>query len=125
MDNNASYYLNVEQLLDVNGQTIEQIPTSDPVKATGRYENIDYEAIPKLDNFKQPQLNGPCGSVQYSYLLPINDSQSAPTQNSTMTSGKVILQDEQIYEDPGHIKEEIYEWLKQRNICKLDKHNVR
>ena len=36
-----------------------------------------------------------------------------------------LLEDEQIYEDPGHIKEEIYEWFKQRNIFKIDKDSVR
>ena len=125
MDNNPSYYLNVDQLFDVNGHTTEQPPVSYPVKATGRYANIDYEDIPKLDNFKQPHLSGSCGNVQYSYLLPIINDQSTPAQNGTMSLDQTLPEDEQIYEDPGHIKEEIYQWFKQRNICMLDKSSVR
>ena len=44
----------------------------------------------------------------------------------TLPVGETALpEDEQIYEDPGHIKEEIYEWFKQRNIFKIDKDSIR
>ena len=125
MDNNPSYYLNVHHLLDVNGQAIEQPAVSYPVKITGRYANIDYQAIPKLDNINQPRLSDSCSDVKYSYLLPINNSQSTPTQNGTMSLDQTLSEDEQIYEDPGHIKEEIYQWFKQRSIRMLDKSSVR
>ena len=42
-------------------------------------------------------------------------------QSNTLSVGEALPEDDQIYEDPGHVKEEIYEWLKKRNVDKIDK----
>ena len=88
------------------------------IKAT--LANSDYEAISKLDNVPHPP-----NEVQYSYLSPIRNIYCNDIQSSVLPVGQVLPEDEQLYEDPGHIKEEIYKWLKQRNICELDKITVR
>ena len=102
----------------------------DPVKTIGRFSIAinDYETPPKLDNYEQPHLGGLFDDVRYEVAdYPLSTSNSVGSnsmQNSTLPVGQV-LEDEQIYEDPGHRKEEIYEWFKQRNICKLDKNSIR
>ena len=102
----------------------------DPVKTIGRFSNAinDYETPPKLDNYEQPHLGSLFDDVKYEVAdYPMSTSNSVGSnsmQNSTLPVGQV-LEDEQIYEDPGHIKEEIYEWFKQRNICKLDTNSIR
>lgn len=30
-----------------------------------------------------------------------------------------------IYEDPGHKEEGIYKWLKRRNLCEINKENIK
>lgn len=95
-----------------------------PVTIFGRYANIDYEVPPNLDNCEQPHPSDSSDDVEYSYLLPISDGSNA-MQSNTLPLGEAVSDDELTYEDPGHIKEEIYKWFKQRNICKLDKNSVR
>ena len=101
------------------------MPYLDPVKTIGRIVNDDYEAIPKLDNYEQPYL---FDDVHYD--VP-NDPLSTTTgsnsmHSSTLPTGEALSEEgEKIYEDPGHIKEKIYELFKQRNIHKLDKSSVR
>ena len=99
------------------------------MKTVGIFPNAnnDYEVPPKLENYKQPHTSGLCDDVQYevaNYSLPTIVG-SDTVLNSTSPVGQVLSKDEQIYEDPGHIKEEIYKWFKQRNICKLDKNSIR
>ena len=99
------------------------------MKTVGIFPNAnnDYEFPPKLDSYKQPHTSGLFDDVRYEvadYSLPtIVGSDSM--QSSTSPAGQVLSEDEEVYEDPGHIKEEIYQWFKQRNICKLDKNSIR
>ena len=89
--------------------------------------NNDYEIPPKLDNYGPPHLSGLLDDVQYEaadYSLPTSVG-SNTMQSSTLPVDQVLSENEQIYKDPGHIKEEIYEWFKRRNICKLDKNSIR
>ena len=96
------------------------------MRTFGRAVNDDYEAIPKLDNYELPPSSGLLDNVQYEAA----DYSLSTSNNNTMSSsilpvGEALPEDEKIYEDPGHIKERIYEWFKQRDICKLDKNSVR
>ena len=119
-DNLPHYYSSADQFLDTTDYSIELPLYSVPIRAT--LANNDYEAIPKLDNFKQPH---PTNKVQYNYLLPTSNIGIGDMQRSILPLHQTIAKDEPIYKDPGHIKEEIYKWFKQRNICELDKNRVR
>ena len=88
----------------------------------------DYEAVPKLDNYKHTHL---FDDVQYDiagYSLPMTSNNASTTvQYSTLMAvlGETPLEDEQIYKDPGYKIEKIYEWFKQRNVCELGKNSIR
>ena len=120
MYDNCNYYQNTNQSHDANGHTIEPMPYLDPVKIISG----DYEVPPKLNNYEYPPPRGLFDGVKYEVAdnpLPT----SYTTQTDEMLEGEALPEDEQVYVDPGHIKEEIYEWLKQRNIHKLNRSSVR
>ena len=120
---NPNYYSSADHFLGANNITPQ--PYLDPVETIRRFANNDYEAPPKLDNYEQPHPSNIFDDVRYEvadYPLPTSNS----TDSSALLVGEHTLsEDEQIYEDPGHIKEEIYEWFKQRNICMFGKNSVR
>ena len=127
---NPNYYSSADKFLGANAISSEPLPYLDPIKTADRFSGNDYEAPPKFDEFEQPHLSDLYDDVKYETvecLLPASKSIGSSTmQNNTVSLNEATLpEDEQIYEDPGHIKEEIYEWFKQRNICKLDKNSVR
>ena len=124
MYDNPNYYSSADQFLGAYDHTTEPTPYLDPVKTIGRIANEDYEVPPKLDNYERPQL------FDYAHYEVAN--YPAATGSIILQSGTLQLpveetlpEDEQIYEDPGHIKEEIYELFKQRNICQLDRSSIR
>ena len=121
-NHNYVYYSSADQLLGINSITTE--PYINPVKTTEKFTNDDYEAPPKLDNYEQLHPIDIFDDVQYDYPLTISNSVGS-TQGSASPVGQALSEDEQIYKDPGHIKEEIYKWFKQSNICKLDKNSIR
>ena len=137
MYDSPDYYSSTNQVLVANSCAIEPAPYLDPVKTVERLANAnsDYETPPVLSDCEESHLDDLVDDVQYEavdYLLPTSsnesttsNSESTTVQNSTLSVGQMLLKDEQTYEDPGHIKEEIYEWFKQRNISKLDKNSVR
>jgi len=79
----------------------------------------DYEVIPNLDLYEQPN-SGIFDDARYA-AVPI------PYQNNpvTLRPGEGLPEDEVFYVDPGHVKEEIYEWFEQKKIRKLNKSNIR
>ena len=93
-----------------------------PLETKGRDVKDDYEVIPKLDNYEQPLLFDDAHYEKADYPL---STESTILESSTLPAGEALPQDEKIYEDPGHVKEKIYEGFKQRNICNLDKSTVR
>ena len=101
----------------------------DPVKTIARFSSNDYEAPPNLDELTQSHLSELFDDVKYEaieYALTTSSGVgNAAMQNSTLPVGEALPEDEQIYEDPGHIKEEIYEWFKQKNICRIYKNSIR
>ena len=101
------------------------MPYLDPVKLI----SLDYEVPPILDNYEHPPPRDLFDDVKYEVAdcnCPLtNNVDSDITQRSTLPAGEALPEDEEIYVDPGHVKEEIYEWFKQRNICNLDKSSVR
>ena len=129
MYDNPNFYPSSNQSYGASSNTTEPLPYLDPVTTLGKYNSNDYEAAPELNNYEQPHLSDLFDNIQYEvadYPLPTSNSiGSNPMQNGTLPVGEELPEDEQIYEDPGHIKEEIYEWFKQRNIFKIDKNNIR
>ena len=120
---NPNYYSSSNQLLGVSNNANEPMPYLDPVTTIGRIANDDYEVPPILDNYEQPHM---FDDMHYEVAdYPIPTTESIILQSNTLPAEESLPVDEEIYEDPGHIKEEIYEWFKQRNICKLDKSSVR
>ena len=98
------------------------MPYLDPLETIGRVVKEDYEVIPKLDHYEQPLLFNDAHYEKADY--PVS-TESTILESSTLPAGEALPQDEKIYEDPGHVKEKIYEGFKQRNICNLDKSTVR
>ena len=115
-----NYYSSADQFLGANGHTTEPLPYLDPVKTIGRVANDDYEVLPKLDNYEQLHL---FNDVHYD--VPDDSLPTNITHSGTLPASEAIPEDDKTYEDPGHIKEKIYELFKQRNIHKLDKNSVR
>ena len=119
---NPNYHLSADQLHCTNGHTTEPLAYLDPVKTIRKAVNDDYEVMPQLDNYEQPLLFNDTHYEVADYPL---STESTILESSTLPAGEALPQDEEIYEDPGHVKEEIYEWFKQRNICNLNKNSVR
>ena len=123
---NPNYYSSADQLLSVNNIATEPMPYLDPVETIRKFPDNDYETPPNLDHHVKPV--DLFDDVQYEvadYPLPTGAGSNNTMQNGTLPVGEALPEDEQIYEDPGHIKEEIYQWFKQRNICKLHKGSIR
>ena len=118
-DNIHDYYSSADQFHGANGHVVEATPYLDPMKAISQLAEDDYE-VPSHD---QPHLSDLFDDVKYAvtgYPLPTNNGAK---ESSVLPVG--IPENEQIYEDPGHRKEEIYEWFEQKNTCKIDKNSVR
>ena len=102
------------------------MPYLNPVTTIGRLANNDYEAPPTLNNYDEPYLSDSYDDIQSDHPIPIKDSIGSNTmQSSTLPVYDTPPEDEQIYEDPGHIKEKIYEWFKQRNICRHGESSIK
>ena len=54
------------------------------------------------------------------YEEPAN-SPTSSTEDNTLHTGE----NEPIYEDPGHVKESIYEWFEQKKMFKLNVKTIR
>ena len=117
-----NYYSSADQLHCTNGHTTEPLSYLDPVKTIRKAVNDDYEVMPQLDNYEQPLL---FDDTHYEVADYPVSTKSTILESSTLPAGETLPQDEEIYEDPGHVKEEIYEWFKQRNICNFHKNSVR
>ena len=124
---NPNYYSSADKF---HGGNTEPLPYLDPIKTISRFSSNDYEAPPILDEYEKPHLSDLVDNIKYEaieYLIPTSKSAGNNTiQSGTLPVSEATLpEDDQIYEDPGYVKDEIYEWLKQRNICKLDKNSIR
>lgn len=123
MDDIHDYYSSADQFHGTNGRTVEATPYLDPVKAISQLAEDDYE-VPPHDQSHLSDLFDDVKYVVTGYPLPTNNGgESNAMESNVLPVG--IPEDEQIYEDPGHKKEEIYEWFEQRNTYKIDKNSVR
>lgn len=92
----------------------------DPTKAKSS-EN-DYEEYQMENMYEQPQNSGLDTSTHLPNPYETADNSNGGVEDNTLHS---MGDDEPIYEDPGHVKESIYEWLEQKGLNKLDKRTIR
>ena len=78
----------------------------------------DYEM---LNVYEQPQKNELCTPPHIPNLYETAAESSTSIEDDTT----YLSANEPIYEDPGHVKESIYEWFEQKRIFKLDKRTLR
>ena len=102
---------------DSHYNTIEAVPYLEPVTVTRTFVRNDYEPPPVI------------APNSYDMHLPNHyetiDTTSVRFTNKSYQLNGVLPDDESIYEDPGHVKENIYVWFKRKNICKLKKNHIR
>ena len=82
----------------------------------------NYEAYQMENMYEQPQNS----ELDTPTHLP-NPYETAEHSNSSVEDNTLhsMGANESIYEDPGHVKENIYEWFEQKKMKKLDKTNIR
>ena len=84
-----------------------------PMKAKSTAD--DYVVYHILEECEQPQKSKLYSNVPNSFDF----------STSSLEDTIELSNNEPIYEDPGHRKESIYEWLEQKGLSKVDKRNVR
>ena len=93
-------------------------PTNTAAKDYPTISGFDYEALPELTSmYEKPDYEMPDGPSQY-------EEATASVFRDSMV-GKELPDDEQIYEDPGHNKEEIYSWFEEKKFRKLNRSNIK
>ena len=80
----------------------------------GTFVRNDYEPPPVLSS-----------DIHLSNQYESVDANSVGFDNKGYQSNGVLPDNEQVYEDPGHVKEKIYVWLERKDIYKLKKSHVR
>jgi len=93
------------------------MPYLEPVAVAQMFARNDYEPPPILSTTSFDIHS----SNQYESV----DATGIGIDNKGYQSASVLPDNDQVYEDPGHVKEKIYVWLKRKNICKLKKNCVR
>ena len=123
MYSNPTYYSSADVKHNQAAAYHEPVPYLDPMKVESSAD--DYEVYTMMNVYEQPQN----GDLYTSAHIP-DHYETADCSASNINDYEVHLDEElsnsePIYEDPGHIKENIYEWLEQRGILKLDTKIVR
>jgi len=121
-----NYYSSADKVINDGGKSSEAIPYMDPssttVKDHPKALNNDYEALPALNIYETP-------GYQVSDALYQNematDTSAFRDSIKESTVGEALSDDEQIYEDPGHNKEEIYAWFEEKRFWKIKTNYVR
>ena len=119
---NHGYHSSVDKTINDDNKSNEALPYMDPTNTIAKdYSNIsgfDYEALPELTSmYEKPDYEIPDGPSQY-------EEATASVFRDSMV-GKELPDDEQIYEDPGHNKEEIYSWFEEKKFRKLNRSNIK
>ena len=92
-------------------------PTNTIVKHYVETSSFDYEALPKLTTLYE----------KADYVLPDEPYHyKAATAAFTDTMvGEALPDGEQIYEDPGYDKNEIYSWFEEKKFRKLERSDIK
>ena len=118
-----SYYVSVRKISDDDSNKFtEAAPYVDQpeamVKDHLRTSCIDYEALPRLSTYEAAYYQA--SDVPYQYEVATNTS--VFREDSTV---EVLPDNEQIYEDPGYNKEEIYSWFEEKKFRKLKRGDIK
>ena len=113
MYSNPTYYSSAD----------EPVAYLDPMKVESSAN--DYGVYSMMDVYEQPQNGDLYTSVHIPDHYETADCSASNTNGIKACLDEEVSNNESIYEDPGHIKENIYEWLEQRGILKLDTKIVR
>jgi len=97
-------------------------PSSTIVKDHNKASNNDYEALPALNTYDTPGCQVSDASYQNEIATDTSDFRDGIKENIV---GEALSDDEQIYEDPGHNKEEIYAWFEEKRFRKIKGNNIR
>ena len=90
----------------------------DPINTTIK----DHSKALSDDNKASPSINRLDCQMPYAYQYEETNNSSAFRKS---VIGEALPNDEQIYEDPGHKKEEIYSWFKKKKFQKLKISSIR
>ena len=93
-------------------------PTSTIVKNYAETSSFDYEALPELTSLYE----------KADYVLPDEPYHYEEATTATFTDtmvGEALPDDEQIYEDPGYDKNEIYSWFEEKKFRKLERNDIK
>ena len=105
--------------VDLNGKSVAAMPYVDPISIDyPKSSSCDYEALPELSSMYEIA----------DYVTPDEPYQYEEATTSTFTdsmAGETLPDDGQIYEDPGHNKEEIYSWFEERKFRKLERSDIK
>ena len=115
-------YSTVDEMINDDKKSNEVLPYMNPTNTAAKdYPTIsgfDYEALPELTSmYEKPAYGMPDGPSQY-------EEATVSIFRDSMV-GEELPDDEQIYEDPGHNKEEIYLWLEEKKFRKLNRSNIK
>ena len=91
-------------------------PISTIYKNHHKVSSDDYEALPSIHDYEMSDI-----ADHYEVATPstLRDS----IEHSAME--EVLPDNEQIYEDPGHKKEKIYEWFEKKKFRKFESDDVK
>ena len=95
----------------------EAMPYMDPIRTIinnhPKASGDDYETLPVLSMYEKPDCMTP-----YQYEVA-TDTAAFRNSMEDNTLGETLLDNEQIYEDPGHNKEKIYSWFEEKKFRKI------
>ena len=107
------YYASVRH--ELGEATCYMDPTSSIVKD---HRKNDYEAVPVLSMYEEPEDLTP-----YEYEVDTGSIFSNSMEDSTMI--ETLPDSEQIYQDPGYNKEEIYSWFEKKKFRKIKRSDIK
>ena len=113
-------YSSVDKIINDDNKPNKALPYMDPTntKDYPKTSSFDYEALPELTSmYEKPDYEMPDGPSQY------EEAATSIIRGSMV--GEEFPDDEQIYEDPGHNKEEIYSWFEEKKFRKLDRSDIK
>ena len=104
----------------------EAVPYMDPTNATmknhSKISNNDYETLPVLNMYEKAPDNW-ISNVPYRYEIAAASAFRESIEGSMVD--EALYDDEQIYEDPGYKKEEIYAWFEEKKFRKIRESDIK
>ena len=115
-------YSSVDKIINNDNKPNEALPYMDPTNTIAKdypkTSGFDCEALPELTSmYEKSDYEMPGGPSQY------EEATTSIFRDSMV--GEELPDDEQIYEDPGHNKEEIYSWFEEKKFRKLDRGDIK